>query len=278
MKKFAAGIVLYNPSQEEIENIFAYSAYLDSVILYDNSEVETKADWGKYSNIEYYCNNVNDGMCKAINFMISLCIERGITYLFTFDQDSIFHHEDAEKLMKLVSDDKYVDVAIFVPRINYINSNSSLESISPQTEFVEWAITSGQLLNVDILAEKHIFYDEKYFIDRCDKDFCDQVRNAGCRILRNNHSILFQHLGEQGRFGRYEHSAIRHYYSFRNRFYYNGKYFSGPKSLLFDLLQTSREIIQILLFEREPVLKIKQLLYAYSDYKNNRMYKRIDNQ
>ena len=270
----AVGVILFNPSKDDIDRIVKNYLSFDSVLIYDNSEVTFDYDWHRHSNVHYYQAHSNDGISKAINYMIKFCHMEGIPYLCTMDQDSVFDKENITKLIMTTKMDSGAKVAVYVPRIVYNHNYRQSLTDENSIESVEWAITSGQLLSVELLSEKEFFYDENLFIDRCDKDFCVRIRKAGCEILRNNNSVLYQSLGERARFGEYQHSVIRHYYSFRNRFYFNNKYYSGIMKVVLDVLQTTRELIHIIVYESEVMRKIGQLKPAYSDYKSNRMGRR----
>jgi rhamnosyltransferase len=266
---FAAGIVFFNPTEREVSNAIEYCSSFDKVIIYDNSKECLKIDWIKYPKIDYYWAGSNDGLCKSINYMIDLCKRECIDFLCTLDQDSVFSRENICGLKDVVYNYLDSDVAVIVPRIQYLNISNSKHGNG--VERISWAITSGQLLRIELLSRSNIKYDERYFIDRCDKDFCDQVINSGFAIIRNNESVLIQELGEPRNNGHYEHSIMRHYYSFRNRFYYNKKHHDVVKASILNVLQTTKEIMEILAYESNKLKKISQLKYAINDFKEMRM-------
>ena len=119
-------------------------------------------------------------------------------------------------------------------------------------------------------------YDNKYFIDKFEIDLCQQMTTRGIEVLMYHGSVLYQNLGERNGHRHPNHSALRHYYLFRNRFYFNRKWFTNIKCIVLDVLQTLKHIGLILLFEDEKMYKIQFLKKAIKDYKKGNMGKYED--
>lgn len=271
MLKFCAGIVLYNPTEDNISNIIKYTEEFQYVIVYDNS---TEATFDRNIFIDrgifYFRTGKNEGISKAINYIIDFCIENEIDFLCTLDQDSIFESCNIKKMKEYLERICYADIAIVAPRILYIGGKKS--NCRDEISEVEWVITSGSFINIKLINEKEIRYDEKYFIDRCDRDFCKQARMAGMRILINNQSVMIQELGEEAPTGKRGHGVLRHYYCFRNRFYYNQKYYVGLERIARDCIQTIRQLYRIIVWEDDRIAKIRMLKRAIRDYRKGNMF------
>lgn len=274
--KFAVLVTLYNPSTNNIKKISEYVNIFDRVYLYDNSDNnETyKSILPANDKLSYFFNGANDGLCKAINQMIALCVKEGIDFLCTLDQDSQFDNDDIDKIKEFIRSAKINDVALVVPKVVYNGENESSKKEN-DIEEVRFAISSGTFLNIKLLREHtDLRYDEYYFLDRFEKDFCKQVCLRGYRIQKCNHSILRQSLGELKN-GHTTHNTIRHYYMFRNRFYYNNKFHSPWEAFILNMLQTLRHIAYILRVESDKRVKLSMCKYGYLDYKKNHGGKKI---
>ncbi|MBQ8279931.1 MAG: hypothetical protein IJZ23_08850 [Roseburia sp.] len=270
MLSFFAGIILYNPTQNNIQNIIEYEKGFDKVIVFDNSDNgKNNAEYFEKEKWIYHKAQKNEGISTAINYMLDLCSENHVDFLCTLDQDSIFDLESIHILKEYISNNLRTDIAIYAPRIDYLNRKQRVEKnlISER----EWVITSGNFINIKIVREKAIKYDESYFIDRCDRDFCMQITKMNLKIVVNNQAVLCQPLGALEENGRMGHSALRHYYCFRNRFYYNAKYYTGVEKWSRNAVQTIRQIGMILLKESDKYNKIRMLYKAINDYKKGRM-------
>ena len=135
-------------------------------------------------------------------------------------------------------------------------------------------MTSGNLVNLKAYKKVKGF-NEDFFIDCVDFDFCFKVRDAGYEILEFEDSRLKHSLGDikgYNIFGKMvyvtNHNYIRRYYITRNRMY------------LFDLhsknyhehCMTERhysvmEFVKIWLFEKQKIKKTKAIIRGYLDYK-----------
>lgn len=271
--RFCLGVTLYNPKAEELERISGYLPYFDKVIVYDNSlSGRARGEWLADERMEYVFAGRNDGISAAVNYMIRRCSEEGLECLCTLDQDSVFEARSIRIMKRVIERKEYSDTAIFAPRV--IEGRGTPLLREPGTRETRWAITSGSFLNIRLINRYHLRYDEKLFIDRCDRDFCEQARRAGLRIVVVEAAVLTQRLGERNRFGYPEHGVLRHYYIFRNRFYYNRKYYHGAERFFLNLAQTGKQIWLIVFCEGNKTRKLRQLGRAFRDYREGNMGRR----
>lgn len=268
--KFAAIITIFNPTIDDVIHIIHYDNVFDELIVYDNSSDNSSYYqlFLNHSRISYYFNKKNEGLCIPINKGLRYCVKKKISFLCTLDQDSDFSKKDIKDMKQFIInnfDSFSNNVAIFSPKIIYDN-NSNLEH-KDEFEFKKFAISSGSFLNIKLLSSNNIWYDEFYFLDRFEKDFCKQILNKGYKILQYNKVFLFQQLGQKIN-GHTTHKPFRHYYMFRNRFYYNNKFYNNSKAILLNILETINQIRYIFFYEPEKIKKIIQLKKAYIDYKS----------
>lgn len=260
----ASVVVIYNPTELDLQNVLQMSHSFIHVWVYDNS---TKNNLYKYyfedSHFTYISSGINKGLAIPYNLAIEAATESGIKWLMLLDQDSFINREGIDNINEYVSSCNDETIAIVAPQIKY---DKYFNCIAEDKE-VKWVINSGATLNLSLLNKYNIRFDENYFLDRLDADFDNQINNRKLKIIQLKNSILEQRLGEESGFKHPNHSAVRHYYIFRNRFYYNDKYYKGIHKIFLNLSQTIRHIILILLFEDNKKQKLHCLPLAFSDYR-----------
>lgn len=251
--KFACGVVIYKPSEDNINYLKKISRIFDGFLVYNNSigvgdELKEVAD-------QYYKYNRNDGLAKPYNTFIDYCYENQIQVLCLLDQDSKITDEQITYIKRLINDNWNDDYIVYAPRL--IGTKKS-----------EWVINSNSFLNVGMLKKCKIKYDEYYFLDRLDVDICTQIKKKGKKILIFEDVVVEHRIGT-GKFN--EHSPIRHYYISRNRNYYNRKYMSSIYLFfLKTVLQDIRHLLQIIIFESHKRNKIKAFIRGKKSYFNER--------
>lgn len=278
--KFAAAITLYNPTKEQLLHCKEYGTSFDKVYLLDNSENfdSTIKDYYDSETFIYIKLNGNEGLSKAFNVVLNSDSINEYDYLCTIDQDSIFESDDIRRIKAFIERCEKEEVShinkkligIIAPVIDYG------KNVFKQNGYEERkrVITSGAFLKISSLQKHNLRYDEKYFIDKFEIDLCQQFINYGFKIYVFFEAVLHQHLGDSEGRKHSVHSSLRHYYLFRNRFYFNRKFFGVPKRVLFNILQTGRHCVQILLYEPCKLKKLMQLRVAIGDYLNDNMGKK----
>lgn len=271
--KYAACVVIYNLPKEEIQRVKLYVTSFDVVYILDNSDTCDSLDWVDCDNIIYHWNGGNIGLPASFNWVLNK-VQENVDYLCLLDQDSIFTNDNIESLKRHIESNRdYIShsVGIIGPYINYTGSSFRREE---KEVCVPWVITSGSFLNVARINQDNLRYDEDYFIDRCEVDFCRQLTLKNYKVILYRGAVLNQQLGDDNGSKHTSHNSIRHYYIFRNRFYYNKKFFSPPKRILLNIAQTIKHLGHILIYENGKGTKIKMLTIAYEDYKHGKMGKR----
>lgn len=273
--KFACGVIFYNPKKEEVEKIYDYLKVFDKVFVIDNStEINKECEFLKNKNFEYIFNNHNFGLSKSYNILCNKAYKEDYKYVCLLDQDSIFSNHNINAMINEIKESKNEKVGIFCPRIIYNNKSSIYNSNNlKKIEEINWCISSGSFLNLDIYNIIKGF-DENYFIDRVDADYCFQLKKKGYKILIINNSYLEQELGTAfSKFNKiiFEHSPLRNYYIFRNRLYFYKK----NKKLYLSLLPALKHIWSILLYEHAKKEKLKYILKGGIDFYKNRLGEKI---
>lgn len=287
---FCIGLTLYNPSEEEIMNIYNYYNSVEKIYIYDNSENTSSHILriiDSMDKVYYFKSNQNDGLSRAFNYMCKQAVQQGFDFICLLDQDSIFMESDMLKIVNEIQKNKEDDVAIYAPHIEYISNKTDMNKKTTEknrqkdnkVKVIDWAITSGSFVSLSIYSKTSGF-DENYFIDRLDYDYSIMVRTLGYRILQVQESNLYQFLGDQvdniTNFTIFEHNPLRHYYIMRNRLYYYNKNIEnfGILRLLFTIYSSSlKHVFSIILFETDKSNKLKMVYRGIKDYKKRKLQK-----
>lgn len=243
-KKIAAGIVLYNPEdQERVEKCIAkICSQTEHVYLYDNST--EKIDIVVPGNTEYMGGDGNRGLAYALNRIMEKADADGYVWVVTMDQDSLIPASLVEEYLEYTCQH---DVGVICPQVVDVRRAGMGPGCGePCTEYVDFCITSASCISVEIWKKVGKF-DEWLFVDLIDNDFCRRVVCSDFKIMRINNMVLDQEFGKitpktyrQQRFwvelARILHnkniaklaykkyvSPLRVYYSSRNIIYVNRK-------------------------------------------------------
>lgn len=264
-------VILYNPDITMImENITSYIEFLEKLYLIDNSEKDNfkniEVILKKYKNIEYTWLGENKGIGHALNIAIKKSKEKKCNWLLTMDQDSKFNDNDFRKyIVYLKENENYFqkNIGIISP-FHKIRENSfpNKEDILE----VDIVMTSGNLLNLEVI-DKIGFFNEEFFIDEVDHEFCYRLQEKGYKVIIYNKVILLHKLGnikEYKNFFITNHNYIRRYYIVRNKLYMIKRFPFLKKSYLHHI---RKDIKRIVLYENDKLRKLKMCFLAYRDYK-----------
>ena len=277
--KFCCGVTLYYPKEEELDFIREYKYIFEYIFIYDNTDNKDFSKKNKsffeQEGFEYISHKNNEGLSVAFNVMCKKAIYNNFSYICLFDQDSVILKKDLIEFIDFVRIDSNKDVGIYVPKIIYKHNEKNIfitkDNIN-QNE-IDWAISSGSLVNL-LAYQKTEGFDENYFIDRLDYDYCHVLKKLGYKIIEVKKVFLYQTLGEQGK-GIFstisQHSPIRHYYIFRNRLYFYFKRNEISKIVFFKVILLSlKHIVEVIFLEKQKREKLKMIIYGAKDfYKNN---------
>lgn len=261
--KIGAGVTLFNPTLEEINNVIKYAGIFDKVYIYDNSTEEYDRSGLDRPSIEIISQGSNDGVGKACRVMTEQAKQDQFDFIMLFDQDSKMDRDNIMRIIEFIRSQE-VEAMIYSPQIVF---NEKTAIIKGGYKYVDWCITSGTVVKLEDYGE-NVTFDDNYFIDRVDKDFCYQVIKNNKKICQVNDALLYQQLGETSSNGYSMHQPFRHYYIARNRAYFNKKY---KKSNLLTIFQSISHICIIIKNEPEKKEKIKMVFKGISDYKKGKM-------
>lgn len=273
--RYCCGITLFNPAIEDIKNVKDKINNFEKIYLYDNTETENNNSsfFENDASVEYISFGENSGLSKAYNYICDKAIIENFDFICLLDQDSLYEYKEIENMKSFINESSLSDIAIFAPYIHFsYYSENKVRNL--ETKDVEWVISSGSFINLNI-NEKNLKFDENYFIDRVDKDFCINLKQRGYKIIQYNGSVLTQNLGEKlEKISSYEHPPIRHYYLTRNRIYFykkNKKQYKFYKGLIIG--SQLKQILNVLLHENKKIQKLKMMSIGAKHYYQGKMGK-----
>ena len=190
-----AVVVLYNPTKEEIENINTYKDLVDRTVVVDNSaddhENMVSEVVGHDSDVIYYSEKNNLGLCKALNIGIDMLMNKGCNWALIFDSDSKMGSDVVSVYKRAIRHykDQLNCIAVFAPVHTFDRSGNQ-----PYKGYkdIEWAMTSGCLFNCEIFKRQSGFMEE-LFVDGLDIDYCFKSHENDYRVIECGEAIIKHH-------------------------------------------------------------------------------------
>lgn len=228
IKKLSAVVVWYNPKESDINNILSYNSFFDKIFIVDNSDNDNSHLLHNLKNVEYFPNNSNLGIAKALNTGCKKALDDGFEWIMTMDQDSSWDAETLKAFLLNICNNADNNIKSFAPKHrNEIKSlvgdiKYKLEE-TPETNiiFQNKVMTSGNIICLKTWQELGGF-NEDLFIDEVDHEFCYRLINNNYKICEFQNIYMIHTLGYVKKTflpRPCKHSGIRLYYIFRNMLY-----------------------------------------------------------
>ena len=223
-------ITSYNPDErlEQLVLSVLKDPVVSRVLIYDNNSMTGKLVLQKIRDnldrVIVHYSSTNDGLGRAFNTLIN-DYWLGENFIITFDQDSKIQSNCITQLQKTLSREhlKNPRIVSIGPRILAENIKEEREEGNQKLRRKTILITSGNLFLYDAYKEV-LGFDETYFIDCLDYEFCLRLRSHGYKLIQNRNIFLYQDIGEE-KLGIRTHSNFRMYYMFRNHIRLTKTYF-----------------------------------------------------
>lgn len=263
--KTAGAVILYHPDNKIINSVIEYIHQVDILIVWDNTELanlSTLSVFKSIPNVILRQTGENLGIAKALNQCAMIAIGNKCKYLLTMDQDSNVSENMISSLVKVAESSNSIGLVTPVHRNRFYTSEPDDVNVIE----VKVAKASGNLINLNIW-EKCKGFNEKYFIDYVDIEYCWRLRLNHYTILQDN-SIRMPHseanLSRRNFFFRkvfpYNNSPIRMYYKTRNLIYLVQEYHRLlPHEVKHEISVYMRNLLKLLLFEDQKYLKLKMI-------------------
>jgi len=206
-------------------------------------------------------NGDNLGIAAALNIGVRHALAAGYEWIATFDQDSTVPAGYIGTMLNVLEGVPcQASVALLCPRYRDRNTGviSSYGKRGTQELYLEvqTTMTSGNLVRAAVFGQVG-FFDESFFMDCVDHEFCLRLRRHGCRVIEVQDAVLEHSLGSMALhslLGKqckvYNHPPLRRYYNVRNRVVIYGRYIRiFPAWVIRDLCNLGRELAGVILFE-----------------------------
>lgn len=227
-------IVTYEPELNQLRHLVKNVQAADFLpILVDNSEKNPLKKGLFFGEIQMIAMQGNAGIAAAQNAGITLAKKLGAEIIGFFDQDS---QADAELIQKLSNyTDLYEDCVIApvalekdtlleypVQRLNKMGYPKDVYvKNAKRPQKVDLVISSGTMMSMKVI-EKAGMFDEDFFIDFVDIEWCLRCKKAAVPIYVLPDAVLYHKIGNEvidaGQMKITVHSPLRTYYKVRNSF------------------------------------------------------------
>jgi rhamnosyltransferase len=280
-KTIAAVIVTYNPSDTLVNNILSILKMADKAIIVDNNSNKISFDIIKKckekfdKQIETIFNTQNLGVAAALNQGITFALQNNYQWIITLDQDSLFIDNSIEKMYSLANSfSSEIKVGIISPTYLLESSNYQERESLSKDEFKNFkpmlvTMTSGNLISSEVFKKMGLF-DEFFFIDYVDFEYCLRLNKCGYHIYQSLEAKLKHSLGTSVRKKFFfnlvsletaNHLPWRIYYKYRNRIITYKRYgLDFPVWTILDILSIPKEIIKINLVNSNRIEYMKSIL------------------
>lgn len=214
-----AGIVLFNPDLKTLQaQLHDLKNQVAHIYLVDNTpNLNLSSNFTEDNTVTYIPNEENLGIAKALNQIMEAASRDGYEWVVTLDQDSTLPADSIKNYGAVISEYGN-ELAVVCP----VFFNRSDNRIFGRDGFVQECITSGAFTSVT--SWKSVGgYNEWYFIDLVDFEFCARLQDGGFKIYQTDSVQLSHQLGSPKtkkflviRFYSPNYSAFRYYYQARN--------------------------------------------------------------
>ncbi len=263
-------VPIYKAEKHDIDRITAMQISVDELIIVDDSgdNFSTYLKNGETKTEVKYIYNDNIGLSRSINKGIELAIHDKADWILILNQDSSVNEDFIKVFRNYMARNSCEKIAILAPQHDYDRHKRYKKS---GTVKVRYADLSGCLFNTKAIQEVGMF-DEFFFIDGLDVEWCLRAGKNGYLIIRCNEAVIkhqpgvtkFFKLGGKVIFMYGWHPAKRYYYQFLSGIYIHHKY----HDISSDLFMAVKFIKMLLLFEGKKEY-LEEIRRAKMDYKRS---------
>ena len=285
----AVGLVTYQPDLGLLTEVLAsLSGQAPIMILVDNGSANATAIYdlkGVFHNLEVVSLGANRGLPVAWNVIMKRARALDLPWVLISDQDSI-HQSNAVSALTGLSNkaDLGLIAPVFLDRNAPETSTEPLKSSCPDPELreVNAVIASGGLYSVTAWESVGGF-DENFFIDYADFDYCLRLRLAGWKVYQTNQVTLSHTVGNLKRIGpvsTWNHSPKRLFHMSQDTLYFGHKHrkvsLGKPHNhgTWFYFFIVVKKALWVILFEEEKIKKTAFLFGGIYSFVKNRILSR----
>src|ERR1700733_8439050 len=283
MNSYGLIFVLYQPTEEFLENLAKACAFCPDMVAVDNSP---EADLHlheclRQQGIQVLFNRNKGGLAGAYNRGAEVLLERRCEVIFLLDQDSDIEASFFEKMMQACRE-LGTNEFLVGPKIYEVNLEKCMPVFQPGKYIPErlriddqnegmfpslCIISSGSAISAAAYRKLGPFRED-YFIEYIDIEYSLRAVGQNMPVYMNAAVTMRQTTGKIERHGKTyttNHAAVRRYYGARNAvhcLYIHRKQW-GPQwvSTLLAFLQ----VLRVLQYEPQKFKKVTAILCGYLD-------------
>jgi rhamnosyltransferase len=285
-RSVCAVMVTYNPRPTFVGNIDAIAAQVGRVIVVDNgSSGDTEQrlqELEERIGCKVIRNRQNLGIAVALNLGLKDALSAGFDWVCTFDQDSAVCDGFISQMLEVYRQaPRSITVAIVAPTYVDCKTGVNVRLKRAASGQILTAMTSGSMMPSSAI-QRLGFFDEDFYIDAVDIEFCLRARAKGMLILQSP-AVLLHSLGQTTyyqlfgvRFGVTNHSAGRRYYMTRNRLRLLIRYASDWPWIWRESATMLLDAAKILLAEESKWEKFRAMAAGVVDALRGKMGRQIE--
>jgi GT2 family glycosyltransferase len=229
MHKAVIVVPLFDPDDDVVENVRAM-AQQAHVVCVDDGSPGSAADvldrTASLPGVTLSTHAANLGIAAALNTGAKLALRDGADVVVTLDQDSRPGGSHVERMLEELNSAEAGDIGVVGP--GFIAGRPIHGDVLLGTD----TVTVPELMQTGLAVPRRTFdqvgyFDERFFIDAVDTEFCLRVRRVGLRVVAVPDMDIEHRLGAGGdnhrwvtvgrrRFAATFHSPERRYYINRN--------------------------------------------------------------
>lgn len=252
IEKIAAVVVLYFPDLIILNNLLeSLQSQVSKLYLICNGiDEQSKASLDQHHQYTQFIELENNpGLGKALNVGMEMALEDQIEYLFLFDQDSAPNEVFVQQMIGQLNQAKTIENTKFLTKADpkkvaaigpsFYDARSVNPKEATRNQFkrdgraghgssdaddspiaCDCLITSGMLIHLSQIRPG-IFFDESYFVDHVDSEWCFRARAHGYAIY-GSRAVSMAHRISDGKalhigpLTFLSYSPIRRYWHYKN--------------------------------------------------------------
>ena len=283
MKSFGLIFVLYQPSEEFLDNLSKARAICPSVVAVDNSP---EADLHLHEQLreqgmQVIFNRNDGGLAGAYNKGAEILLAQQCEVIFLLDQDSDIDASFFDKMMQAATE---LDTDLFLigPKIYEIHLEKCMPTFPPGKRFPKplrideqtaglfptlCIISSGSAISAAAYRKLGAFRED-YFIEYIDIEYSLRASSQGVPVYMNAAVTMQQttgHIERHGKLFTTNHAAWRRYYGARNAVHCLYLYRSHWGLHWISGLLAIHQALCALLFDSHKLKKITAITCGYLD-------------
>ena len=283
MKSFGLIFVLYNPSENFLDNLVEARTACANVIAVDNSpEANVRLhEHLRGQGIRVIFNRNQGGLAGAYNRGAEVLLAQGCDVIFLLDQDSDIEKTFFADMME-AADGLGTDTFLIGPKIFEIKLQRCMPVISPGKYFPKpiriddkasglfstmCIISSGSAISATAYRKLGAFRED-YFIEYIDVEYSLRAISQNVPVYVNAAVTLRQSNGDIERRGKMfstHHAAWRRYYIARNMVHCLRLYRSFCGLHWLSGLMAMQQALTVLLFDSQKLEKVTAIACGYLD-------------